>query len=64
MADDAAYLEELKDKRRKLAGVDSTSFSDQSLSVNHKALNDEIRRLERKLARTSGTRLAATRKGV
>lgn len=64
MADDQAYLDELKAKRRAMAGIRQTTFDNQSTTFDQEALDREISRVERVLAGTSRTRYAATSKGV
>lgn len=61
-ADEQAELTELKARRRKTAGIASTSFSDQRTDFDHDSLNRRIAELEGKAA--GRTRYAATSKGV
>lgn len=62
-ADEQAELEELKARRRATAGIDSTTFSDQSTRFDHASLDRRISALEQK-ANGGNVRYAATRKGV
>lgn len=66
MADDQAYLDELKEKRASMVGVKALAFSDQQITTDLESLDREIARVE--FALNSSTRrnyrLAATSKGV
>jgi hypothetical protein len=64
MAYTSAQLEELRERRRQMAGIRSTTFSDQSTTFDLESLDREIARAEREVRGTSGTRYAATSKGV
>ena len=65
MPDDQAYLDELKARRRTIAGVRSTSFSDQSTTFDQEALDREIARVEGTLAGAlPRIRYAVTSKGA
>lgn len=64
MADDQAYLDELIAKRRAMAGVKRTTFSDQSTEFDVDGLNREIERVTRAVEGNSGTRYATTSKGL
>lgn len=61
-ADEQSELDELKDRRRKTAGIRQTTFSDQSTTFDQDGLDRRIAQLESKSR--SGYRLAATRKGA
>jgi hypothetical protein len=56
-------LEVLRARRQAIAGISSTSFSDQRTDFDGADLDKEIARLERRLV-GNGTRLAGHRKGV
>lgn len=64
MPDDQAYLDELKARRRTIAGVRSTAFSDQSTTFDHDALDKEIARVEGALYPLPRIRYAVTDKGA
>jgi hypothetical protein len=67
VADDQAYLDELRARRRTIAGVRSTAFSDQSTTFDQEALDREIARVEAELAGDLGRprmRFAVTNKGA
>lgn len=66
-ADLEAELAELRTRRRTIAGVKSTAFSDQATTFDADGLDRRIAQIERQLTVLTGgstTRYAATRKGV
>lgn len=64
VADDQAYLDTLKARRAKFAGIKSNSFADQQIVFDGADLDKEIARVERALRTNSGTRFATTSKGA
>lgn len=63
-ADEQAELDELKARRRKTAGIQQTTFSDQSTTFDNEGLDRRIASLEAKARAGGGSRLAAFSKGV
>lgn len=63
-ADEQAELDELKARRRATAGIQSTSFSDQSTTLDSEGLDKRIAALESKSHSGSWFRVAAFKKGV
>lgn len=60
-------LDELRARRRKTAGIRSTTFSDQSTTFDAEGLDRRIAQLEQQLAATAGrstTRYVSTTKGA
>lgn len=64
MADTQEQLDELEERRLKTVGIAATQFSDQSTTFDNDGLLKEIQRKKRAIRGTSGTRYAATKKGV
>lgn len=64
MADDQEYLDELKARRRAMAGVRQTSFEQQSTTFDQESLDKEIARVERIVASAPRVRFASVSKGV